>query len=976
MRKLIFCCSILCIGLLSSCVDKDTLVDEDSLPSWLGQSIYSELANPSEDTGLEGTFSTYLQLVDDLGYAETLNRTGSVTVFPANDEAFEEFFASGEWDGVTSYDDLSTAQKKLLLYSSMLNNALLIETLGNVSDDDGDIERGQAMKHETKLSLIDTITTYTGSDAITAYGAENNHYWSRFTNGLSLVSDATTPMLIHFTREFMLNNNITTSGDGNDFSIITGGNYEEGDAYVFDVRISAQDVTCQNGYIHQVEKVITPPGNIAQVLRKTDNLKYFSHMVDRYAMPVYSSSVTNDFHDWYTSQAEAYDMSGVYNPDSIFEIRYLSKISYSSNSDGTSSGNTSFAEDTDGNTVLSDSLLNLDPGWNQYYITSTSGSDDKAKISDVAAVFAPEDDVVEEYFTTGDGQSIIDTYGSLDNTAENLMRNLDDVPRDILAKFVSNMMRTSFVSSVPSKFSSIVDDAKDLMGVEISNVATTSDGSYDIHIANNGVIYVMNTVFGPKTYVAVSAPALFSQEMRMINWMIQNISYNNSYSLGLDFYAYLLTMASNYGLFLPTDAAFDSYLIDPASLGYTSSQKVFHYYVDGSSKSGIGISYRNYNYETGEIASDSTIFDVDGNNNSSNWPVCKAQLQDLMQYCTVVLSSGEELGNNNYYLTKHGGAIKITGDISDHLEGGTVASGAQIAGKADVANITLSYSQANGRSYAIDKLIQGPLQSVYSVLSSNDQFSEFYDLCQVISDEDLLNWAGIASVKNDNGVYPTDRYRIFYIPGERTTSTSTQSRCLDYNIKFFSNYNYTLYAPNNDAMALAYAAGLPSASDISSIYAEYTEDMTLDTDGYVVYNDETEEAAAQEVYEMIVAAKAFIRYHFHNVSVFADNEGETESYITPFVNADNISQEISVTGGDGKLVITDATSTTKTIDVNSGLMVNEMTRDFEFDKNKTSATYVSASSFCVVHELATPLCYSSDGDLSPSNSIVQALLEE
>lgn len=971
MRKLIFCCSILCMGLLYSCVDKDTLVDEDSMPSWLGQSIYSELENPGEDTGLEGTFSYYLRLVDDLGYAETLNRTGSVTVFPANDEAFEEFFASGEWDGVTSYDDLSTAQKKLLLYSSMLNNALLIETLGNVSDDD-EIQQGQALKHETKLSLIDTITTYNGSDAITAYGAENNSNWQRFTNGISLVSDATTPMLVHFTREFMLNNNITTSGTGNDFSVITGGNYEEGDAYIFDIRISAQDITCQNGYIHQVEKVITPPGNITQVLRKTDNLKYFSHMVDRYAVPVYSSWVTNDYHDWYTSQSEVYDMSGVYNPDSIYEVRYLSKISYNSNSDGTSTGNTTFAEDVDGNTVISDYLLSLDPGWNQYYITSTSSSDDKAKISDLAAVFAPEDDVVVEYFTKGDGQSIVDTYGSLPNTEENLMRNLDDIPLNILAKFVSNMLRTSFVASTPSKFSSIVDDAKDLMGVTISDIATTDDGNYDIHIANNGVIYVTNTVFGPKAYVAVSAPALFSSEMQMINWMIQNISYNNSYSLGLDFYAYLLTMASNYGLFLPTDDAFDSYLIDPASLGYTNKQKVFHYYVDAAAKSGIGISYRNYDYATGEIASDSTIFSVDGNDNSSNWPVCKAQLQDLMQYCTVVLSSGEELGTNNYYLTKHGGAIKVTGDMSKHLLGGTVASGAQIKGKADVSNITLSYSQANGRSYAIDKLIQGPLQSVYSVLSSNEQFSEFYDLCQVLSDEDLLAWAGISNVKNDNGVYETDRYRIFYAPGERSKTNSAQNRCLDYNIKFFSNYNYTLYAPNNDAMALAYNAGLPSATDISNIYAQYAEKEDSDDD--VV--DETEELLKAECLQKLIAAKAFVRYHFHNVSVFADNVVETNSYITPFVDANNISQEVSVSGGDGKLYISDATSTTKTIDVNSGLMVNEMTRDFEFDKNKTSATYVTASSFAVIHELSTPLSYDPNGDLSPSNSTVQALYTE
>ena len=94
MKKLIFCFSVVCMGLLASCVDKNELVDEDSRPSWLGGSIYEELQNPGSGL-LQGSFKYYLQLVEDLGSAEDLKRTGSLTIFPANDEAFERFFASG-----------------------------------------------------------------------------------------------------------------------------------------------------------------------------------------------------------------------------------------------------------------------------------------------------------------------------------------------------------------------------------------------------------------------------------------------------------------------------------------------------------------------------------------------------------------------------------------------------------------------------------------------------------------------------------------------------------------------------------------------------------------------------------------------------------------------------------------------------------------------------------------------------------------
>jgi uncharacterized surface protein with fasciclin (FAS1) repeats len=97
MKKLFLCLSIVSTGLfVTSCVEKHQLVDEDVMPSWLGSSIYGELQNPSGNGQLQGTFNTYLRLVSDLGYAEVLNRTGSKTVFPANDEAFDRFFQSND----------------------------------------------------------------------------------------------------------------------------------------------------------------------------------------------------------------------------------------------------------------------------------------------------------------------------------------------------------------------------------------------------------------------------------------------------------------------------------------------------------------------------------------------------------------------------------------------------------------------------------------------------------------------------------------------------------------------------------------------------------------------------------------------------------------------------------------------------------------------------------------------------------------
>lgn len=954
MKKLILCFSFVCAGMLTSCVDKNELVDEDSLPEWLGSSIYGELKNPKPGNGLTGTFNTYLRLVDDLGYAETLNRTGSKTVFPANDEAFERFFANETWPGVRRYEDLSEAQKKMLLYNSMLDNALLIGMLGNSSSNDG-VLQGRSLKHGTSATVIDTVTTYPFIGSVLAAYGENNPNWTRFKNGISVVTDATRPMLVHFTREYMLNNSITTAGASNDFSIVTGGNYEEGDAYIFGNRIpgSAQDVTCQNGYIHQVQDVVTPPGNMAQLIKRDKGLSIFSHMLDRFAVPVYNPTVTNNYHDWYKAQSEVRDMSGVANPDSIFEVRYLSKISHGTGDD--LRGNVKFNKNVNGADILDENLLTMDPGWNEFYVAPASAAAPETFLADLAAMFVPTDSALIKFFTEEDGKSILDTYGTLPNTPENVYVNVETVPMNIIAKFISNVLKTSFVASVPSKFASVVDDAKDQMGLTLNSLKRSGNG-YDVRVANNGVVYVTDEVFPPKAYVAVSAPALFSKEMNVTNWIIQNVTYGNiRYALNLDYYAYLLTMASNYALFLPTDKAFDTYYLDPASLGREDgTRSVFHYYYTPDKESGISVSRFNYNERTGEV-SDSMEIDINGAYNASDFAIVRSHLSDLIQFCTVVLKSGEKLGTNKFYKTKHGGAIRIDGNNGTDLNNAYVASGGQIVanpvGVSVPAQITEVFgNQRNGVSYKIDRLIQGPTKSVYKVLSENPQLSEFFDLCRGFNPE-ILEWVGISSQKDQVGLRPIDQYKLFHVPGEY----ESQRRCVDQNVKMFSNYNYTVYAPNNDAMQFAYEHGLPKWDDVNALYEEYFVNADAEK-----ANSDAADLAKEEAKRMIEAIKRFTRYHFHNTSLYIDNvvdvKADGSEFLTFLTDRYSINKSLTIKGGNNKIQIQDATSMPKEITLNSGL-VNEMTRDFEFDQDRRSATRVTASSFAVVHELNAPLYY-------------------
>jgi len=87
---LVMMCALVTGGLLQSCddvLDLDEYKYDDSEPSWLGPSIYEFLK-----TGNAGhTYNNYVKLIEELDQKEILSRTGSRTMFIADDAAFERF---------------------------------------------------------------------------------------------------------------------------------------------------------------------------------------------------------------------------------------------------------------------------------------------------------------------------------------------------------------------------------------------------------------------------------------------------------------------------------------------------------------------------------------------------------------------------------------------------------------------------------------------------------------------------------------------------------------------------------------------------------------------------------------------------------------------------------------------------------------------------------------------------------------------
>lgn len=933
-------------GGFSACSDDYDLDEKGNNPAWLGSSIYESLQNPNQDQ-LSGTFTNFLRLVDDLGLKETLSKTGSVTLFPANDEAFARFFANNTWN-VTKYEDLSATQKSLLLNSAMLENAILTEMLSNVSNGATDVTRGEALKHQTRMQVVDTVTHIYSANGMPA----NNRYWTKhFQNGIDVVTDGTRPMMVHFTAEQMTAKSITTTGDNSDFSVLTGTPYDEATnpTYIFRDRIINPNVTCKNGYIHQLEDVLVPPGNIAQLLRdgisgSGNTTKLFSRMLDYYSVPIYNSAITNNYND--AALAVGKDVK-----DSIFEWRYFSAASQ---------GNTALNL-YQGNTISN--LLNFDPGWNQY----------PASLADLGCIFVPSDAALKEYFLNGgSGAFLLDLFGSKPNTEENLDENLDSLfskRPEIITAFMNNLMKSSFTGNVPSKFGNVMNDASDPMGISLGDLALDNAGKYDIRIANNGVAYVTNKVFAPVRYNAVSAPALLASDMNVMNRAIQD-GYNNQKPLGLNmnFYAYLLAMSANYALFLPTDRAFDNYYIDPTTVGtekYLTEPRALHFYYDASRAPYVFCSQWKYDPAT------NTVTDSLG-----RYALSKYQdlLIDILNTHTIVLKSGESLGSNGnkYYKTKNGGEIYVPGASI----GNAVYSGAQLDNGLEKSTITQIDNMQNGNAYTIDHPIQMPQQSVYKILNGNSQFTDFMALCMKrlsvssSSTSDLLEDIGISGKINDYGSNEQAAFEPFYNIahlGKTDRSKWSLGVGYDYNVRYFNTYNYTVYAPDNNAMQLAKSKGLPTWDDVMAIYdAQDIHNKVSDArnefgDDYEAHLDDATRKTIAKLYAMVDEIDHFIRYHFQDNSVYVDNVIDGGEYSTAAADTLGIHARVTVSGSGNTMIVKDNRNNQVTI-TNGGKMVNKMAREYLFKMASGNITGISSSSFAVIHEIDTPLNYHLDTD--------------
>ena len=932
--------AMLLSGMSTSC--KDEYKWDDTTPGYLNSSIYDYLKS-------NGNYTNYVKLIDDLDYSEVLAKTGSKTLFVADDDAFTDFYQNNPW-GVSSYDDMTTSQKKLLLYGSMLNNAYLLEMLSSTEGPNA----GQCLRRITSSTVLDSVPHFSSDELPTNYNTEDKDYWARFRDpskgGIRMALDNTSPMMTHYLPTQMKNKGITDK----DFSIIMGVERDKNDAYVYDCKVVEGDIVCTNGYIDRLDKVLITPQNMAEVLRTNSRTQIFSHMLDRFSAPFYNEALTNSYRLLYGNDV-----------DSVYEKRYFTTHERRRL---TSDKGTDPIGNPGGNSV--DFGLAFDPGWNQY-----EPSDKILKEQDMAIMFVPTDAKLYEYFFSngGGGRFLIEAYapdelanvkGSTDY--EHMYQALDKIPRKTIQALLNNLMKEQFCNSVPSKFETIKDDAQDPM-LDDSHIQYIEG----VLQANNGLIFLMDEVLTPAQYAAVSAPAYVGTDMQVFNYAIQKLQWNGT---SKNFYAYLLAMSSRFSLFVPKDGF---WYIDPISFRNGMSKiRAIHFEWNSANNTPRGTTYD----VTYDYTNDSYIIGSQVTTGSYGTDVINDRLNDMLETHTVVhedqsdiygfdeSSTGLEC-NKHYFLSKNGTPLYVE-NAPSHANGMTVQGGWSLNHneKSNVIRFDDKTRETNGNgngiSYQIDNPIIPTIESVYSIMYNNrDKFGIFYEQCLTDNQEimDLLkpwlNYEEIDGVRTEIYTSNTDylnRYTIFVnnggIPCYDHTDGSQVSTAT--NVRFFSNYRYTVYMPSDAAMQKAIDNGLPTWDSIR----EYLK-IDPETGSTTLEDSELEERGPKGA-AMVTVLINFLKYHFQDNSVFADQASMNSSeYETATMDSSSgVYCKVHVSSsGNNSLTITDATGASQ--NAIDGYK-NMIARDYIVTGSDNNQR-INASSSAVLHGIDGVLNYKS-----------------
>lgn len=393
-------------------------------------------------------------------------------------------------------------------------------------------------------------------------------------------------------------------------------------------------------------------------------------------------------------------------------------------------------------------------------------------------------------------------------------------------------------------------------------------------------------------------------------------------------------LQSRFAMFVPVDSAMDTI---PYCISFVARRRVaisLQYTGETFPFKTTGCVYV-YDPETGEVGDVMESQSLDQQSITSF-------LNEILMQNTIVFDRPEDReqgirSGNEYFTTLAGTVVRVAADgksVQGVLQMDNAAKGIGFS----TCNIIDTHQKSNGTIYKTDCPILPPSveKSAFSILSG-EGYEEFFNLCQ--ADYDVLEALSLIDTSLSSSEYK--RQQAFF-------DTFVENYGADFNLSFFPQHAFTLYAPTNEAVRQAIADGLPTWESLAEAY------------GNGVSSDAERAEGQKKVYELI----NFVRYHFHFGTEIADKlPFAAREHATPVIlpEAGFATPRLSVSSaGNGTLSVTDATGKVhQVMDEGKNIFVRGVTcnRTIRNASSVTNGTFVEYDSPGVIHRINSVLRY-------------------
>ena len=911
---------------LSSC-RRDFDLDK-RFPEWLGTSIYETLYqgfDAEDENGVKKhyDFKYYAALIDSLGYKNVLAKTGSKTLFVADDEAFERFLEKCPLAGYrkVEFKNLTKAQMKMILYGSMIDNVYQVAALSNSEGP----TIGTTMRRMTTSSIYDSIRVIYPEDM------PATDYWNRYRNepaGMVIFEDGSKKPMVVFSNAYLKYKGI--KDDDYDF-LFNQGQYplsnptgkpsrRDNEASINGTRIMIPNKKCFNGFIHVMEDVIYLLPSMAEYLANSDTTAsprntsiIWSSILDRFSAPYFvkgqgtgmfpvAGLTTSKTHvdeikrlmgKNEIEKSDALIAAMAAHPDSVFTKMYLSKRHQGSE-------DVLNKKPIGGGTLATSSLLKFDPGWNTYYVKVTSDAD-KDMQQNMGVMIVPTDSAIMAWWLSPANTDMRNKYGIakyktvLPSTPREVAEDMSAIDMNVIVKLVNNNMLTSMASSVPSKFKDVMNDAQDPL---FEDVEQAKRDISKVVICCNGAIYFTDYINTPTTYRSVAYPALVNEKLKVVDWAVEDETMGFCY--------YLNSMSAVYSLFLPEINVSDTLPADLRNKLLWVDPVSFALERHGGKRKIIA-----FGYDDSKQALNASIYEYDGNtigdvvtSGITSTDFMRNRLSDLLDYHIVVTTSADKKGVETdvvdqskyaYFRTKSGGAVRFKKGAVDpktQFDQMEVAGGWQIENYQTIKILNrydmIETARGNGVTYVIDGPLETAHSSVYDILSDSANYPEFNRFYKLMLATEFF---GDYSNGYDHGstyimpYFSTFNYTL-YIPTSASVQALIDNKTVrdPGDIKAFKTYWDSIatqlfevtYAANEDVAKatwkdsmLTFSKNYRGAAAIERVDSVFADSVSASMGQEHVDNSRFEQYFFNVEMNKI---KNFIRYHIQDNSVFINAE--------------------------------------------------------------------------------------------------------